>query len=277
MDISFQEPQHFSSDISTSSVQLCTRDVHIDLKHGNTDSLKEWMNSGKSARCFIKKAISYPYKVRYRLMRTLCHELVKDITIPHPGFYLFGRKRLYEWAFWEMLERCSPTLLHINDPDEQWAFHMISLVNLSESEKYERWENILEVFDGSVRWVRLLAAFFCSISNTQDTLFNRYNMTKGWFEWMNATHGYELLRCIYPLFSNKTPEDAMAEDNGEISMMGLVWACTHDEPLRYITCIHENQCINDGIYTIFYDDDDEMILESTDSISESDEEEEPSL
>lgn len=253
MDISCQEPLHFHNYISSSSVQLCTRDVHRDLQNGNTESLNEWLNNGKSARYFIKRAISYPYRVRYEMMRTLCRELVNNTVIPHTGYYTFGRKRLYEWTFLEIVQRCHHSL-YVSEPDEIWAFYMISSGKVPISTSNVRWNSILQVFDGSLRWVRLLAAFLCSVSTLEHPTFDRVHMVNGWVEWMDTHRIYELLRCIYPTFSHTAPADVIHVDKGEIPMMGLVWACKHDDPIRHTTRENDDQSINDGISAIFTDD-----------------------
>ena len=268
MDISCQEQVNFLSYMPTSSVQLCTRDVHRDLRNGQIDSLKDWIRNGKSARYFVKRAISYPYRVRYEITRTLCYDLIRNTTIPHPGFYTLGRKRLYDWTFLEILQRCHNTVIHISDPDEIWAFHSISLGNMSSTTRYYRWKSIIQVFDGSLRWVRLLAAFLCSVSNDRRKMFNRYHMVNGWIGWMDSLRKYELLRCIYPTFSKASPADVIRTDNGEISMMGLVWACTNDEPDCNIICEHGNNNINDGIFNIFSDDCMSLTTSDTDTIGE---------
>jgi len=202
------------------------------------------------------------------MTNTFCYDLIRNTSIPHQGFHTFGRKRLYEWTFLEILQRCRQTLMNVSDPDEIWAFHIISIGNVPIATRISRWKSIIQSFDGSLRWVRLLAAFFCSVSDERDTMFNRHNMVKGWNEWINPVRSYELLRCIYPTFNKSSPVDVINIDNGEIPMMGMIWACTHDDPLRYVIYENEDQYINDGISSIFTDDYMSLPTSDTDTIGE---------
>lgn len=184
-------------------------------------------------------------------MNTLCPDIVKNTAIPHPGFYSLGRKRLYEWTFMEMLQRCQRSFLHINDPDEYWAYRIISSASVSNDMNQKRWENILKGFNGTFRWVQLIASFLCSVNHSREMCFSRYYMVHGWSKWMNVTRMYELLHCIFPTFHHESPDDVIHVDNGEIPMMGLVWACMNDDPTFNEIREHENHSINDGIRSIF--------------------------
>ena len=256
MDISCQEQPLCHSYIVTSSVQPCTRDVHRDLLNGNTGYLKQWLLSGKSARYFVKRAISYPYRVRYEIMNTLCEDLVKTVTLPHPGFYYLGHKSLYEWTYLEIVERCRRSVM-FSEQDEIWAFHIISRGCISGLIKQEQWETIIHTFDGSSRWVRLLAAFLCSASHTVTTSFNRYHMVNGWYEWMNAERKYELLCCIYPTFRVSSLSQM---NDGEALMMGLIWICKYDDPVIETTKTSNDPYINNAIYKLFSNDTHTLVM-----------------
>jgi hypothetical protein len=216
---------------------------------------------GKSARYFIKRAISYQYSVRYELINTLCKHLVNRITIPHPGFHYLGRKTIYEWTYLEILQRCRQSLI-LSEQDEIWAFHIIALGRIRSWAKQTQWNNIIQAFDGSSRWVRVVAAFLCSVSDTRNHSFCRSQMTNGWYNWMNAEKMYELFHCIYPTFSLSSIRNMI---DGEALMMGLVWACKHDQPIMGITYTSRNPLINYNISNIFSSD--EMTTDTHSTVS----------
>lgn len=225
--------------MESSSVQRCTRDIHRDLERGDTDTLQEWIQQGKSPLYFVKRALSYPYKVRYRIANTLCRELTCETIMRHPGFYSLGHRTLYDWTYMEMIQRCKQDI-SFNDPDELWALKIMALHRISNwgVQKEFLWKQLLRYFDGSPRWVRCFAAFLCTASEWTDSQFNRTSMVRGWNCWMNPSRTFHLMYRIYPLYCQTTIQNAMMiETSGEMLMMGLVWVCKNTEDTRedYVT------------------------------------------
>jgi hypothetical protein len=246
------------------------REVDRELREGHTELLIKWIEDKRHLGFFLDKCIPYyNYEIRYMIISNILPINIKKFKCSHPGFPSLPNLTINEWTLIEIINRCKissrrtrqlfldsmedyyePYPIDVQE-DEHWAMKIIAeyqYYDFFEIDKETTWKNILDSFDGTSRWVRCVAAFLNSISNTsfrrtrqQDYLikdFHSINIKHGWDQWMTPSKKIDFIKTTIKYFHN-SPSDCIMQ----------ILNYTPDYP-RYITHHIAGNCVCFGLLSI---------------------------
>jgi hypothetical protein len=125
--------------------------IHTELLQGKIEGFLRWKHERTNLSYFHRRILSYPYKVRYVLLKTIPEHFYK---IHHPGWPNddFESKKLTvsAWSIKELFQlvQLPITIDYLKIQDIQDALTLIHSTFIPEEEVEELWFEYLKLFDG---------------------------------------------------------------------------------------------------------------------------------